>query len=180
MTTNASRSTLPAIVEASLTTWPAITEAVEYLTTGWVFRGHERVEWTLKTSIERQLAVPRGMREMNMLHHFENRAEHWLPSHLVPSGVDFNSIAWLGLIQHYGGPTRLLDVTKSPYVALYFALEAPGEHDRVVWAISESWCFDQCAKILSDITGTPLTGVRARTGQILDCLLYGVYASNRI
>lgn len=32
-------------------------------------------------------------------------------------------LAWLAMMQHYGVPTRLLDFSESPYVALYFALE---------------------------------------------------------
>jgi hypothetical protein len=76
---------------------------------------------------------------------------------LVPD--DNDAAAWLGLIQHYGGPTRLLDVTRSPYVALYFAFEAPDEQDRALWAIDGTWCMAACARIMARNEGmTPQKG----------------------
>ena len=51
----------------------------------------------------------------------------------------FNEVLdWLALMQHYGAPTRLLDWTRSPYVALYFALEK-ADKESAVWAINREW-----------------------------------------
>lgn len=46
-----------------------------------------------------------------------------------------NSFDWMFLMQHYGIPTRLLDWSESPLVALYFALQKDDEFDAVIWAL---------------------------------------------
>jgi FRG domain len=131
----------------TLADWPAIVEAAEGLhDIDWLFRGHSNASWSLKTSIEREFQDRRQERELDILEHFMRRAEHWLPPHLVPPTDSV--LPWLGLIQHRGGPTRLLDVTRSLYVAVYFALEDSGPHDRAVWAINGQWCRLRCARVM--------------------------------
>ena len=45
--------------------------------------------------------------------------------------------AWLEIVQHFGVPTRLLDFTENPLVALYFACVDCPEVDGAVWIINE-------------------------------------------
>jgi hypothetical protein len=89
----------------------------------WVFRGHKSSEYSLEPSVEREACGTRlewKALEGKMLKEFQTKA----PLHILsaPLPVSEDKLSWLALMQHYGIPTRLLDFTYSPYVALYFAL----------------------------------------------------------
>jgi hypothetical protein len=44
----------------------------------------------------------------------------------------------MALLRHFGGPSRLLDVTRSPYVAAFFAFnDAAPDDDACIWAVGE-------------------------------------------
>jgi hypothetical protein len=106
----------------------------------WCFRGHQCAQWRLETSIER---VTRGNKdrvraEVYFIRAFQRKAHHFLRSTPAPD----DRLEWLALMQHWGVPTRLLDFTTSPYIALFFALNefvANGHHDpdalAAVWAV---------------------------------------------
>lgn len=54
-----------------------------------------------------------------------------------------NKLEYLALAQHYGLPTRLMDWTYNPLVALFFAVNSNRETDAVVYSISiEKMCND--------------------------------------
>ncbi len=47
----------------------------------------------------------------------------------------YNYVRWAELAQHFGVPTRFLDWTENPLVALYFACESNKDCDAVVWVL---------------------------------------------
>lgn len=138
----------PLAVPAKLSTWRQVVEWLEAfptplvtldhegipVTPGWMFRGARRSSYLLEPKIERiDTTMEWAAREVLIESEFRARAHLHLPPHLLPQ----DSLSWLAMMQHWGIPTRLLDFTHSPFVALYFAVR-DGDHEEDtfrIWAI---------------------------------------------
>ena len=93
------------------------------------FRGHEDIDWKLIPSVARgQNAVDA---EFALIKRFKQNA---LPFLTTRPTSDWD---WLFLMQHHGVPTRLLDWSESPLVALYFTVseEKCSDKDGVLWSL---------------------------------------------
>lgn len=107
--------------------------------THFIFRGHSNHEkYALIPGIFRSKQIDEGafQREFS---YYEHKILYDFISEACRYGkeVAVDDIpAWLEIAQHFGVPTRLLDFTRNPLVALYFAcIDSPGE-DASVWVLN--------------------------------------------
>jgi hypothetical protein len=94
-----------------------------------VFRGEASADAKLSTSLQR-LGGDYASVEPYLLRNFRKYA----PRTAVPQDSIWH---WLAVAKHHGLPTRLLDWTYSPYVALHFAtaLTAGFGRDGLIWMV---------------------------------------------
>jgi len=96
------------------------------------YRGVADASFDLTTGLMR-LGGDFASLEAHILRAFRKYAQVGAPPHGITSAWH-----WLALAQHHGLPTRLLDWTYSPFVALHFATDCLDLYDRE----AAVWCVD--------------------------------------
>ena len=133
-------------VETEIENWNDISKLNPRFLSGFVFRGMGDYNWHLESSLERMIKrfhsknktahriYPQGY-EMDMLKEFQWKYPKYEKIN-NPKADDI--IEWLSIMQHYGSPTRLVDFTYSPYVALFMAIDSSNEeNDASLWCLNE-------------------------------------------
>lgn len=101
----------------------------------WVFRGQANKDWDIKSTIERCPMTghiahsSRKSLEQKLMRAFVRDAS----CHMSFIGLELFDV--LALMRHYGVPTRLVDFSELPFVALYFSMEEWLNTDFCVWAV---------------------------------------------
>jgi hypothetical protein len=124
-------------MDVRVSTWTELQEAVfadsyrdgiNRFRSGFVFRGVPRESHSLETSLQTGGYVPH---ERHLLSSFRKYALR----NAVHGDWVWN---WLSLAKHHGLPTRLLDWSYSPFVAMHFATQNLKDYDED----AAIWCVD--------------------------------------
>ena len=134
-------------------------ENLQRFRSDYVYRGLPSASYDLQTSLMR-LGENYAELEQHLLRAFRRYAYRY-------ASFDTSMWNWLALAQHHGLPTRLLDFTYSPYVALHFATASRSlmEENAVVWCVN----YVQSVQFLPDKLQTILRdqGANAFTAEML-------------
>ena len=142
----------------NITSTEVLLKEFNSLPNSFVYRGHANAAWLLQSSLERVIGAKWSAAEVRKfeeysLEIFKAKFHLYDERNTLPD----SKLAWLSIMQHYGVPTRLVDFTESPYVALYFALEGyqPAlQQDFAVFALDYSAVMDASIGLIKTKDGS--------------------------
>jgi FRG domain len=129
-----------------------------------LFRGQGSDTWTLSSTFDRWYRGPRaGKNEAadSLLAEFALECEF----EEMPDALRSNKMAMLGLAQHHGLPTRLLDWSESPYVAAFFAFSGHARRGIDPEGCVAVWVIDSESHVWNEENGCTLVKVPALWNQ---------------
>jgi hypothetical protein len=134
-----------------------------------IYRGVSNKQYELRPKIGWIDISPknnRGAAERKLLRRFKERAIPFLQ--YEPK----NDWDWLALAQHHGLPTRLLDWSRNPLVALFFAVEKESDTDSAIYVLRNRYMLssikykhpDDCDEVLKYVPNRINPRITAQTG----------------
>lgn len=107
---------------------------------GYVWRGQADVSWKLESSLQRHLrtnslaeTIPLDKAEQALI----EQARNWGLGTLGASHIP--DLQLLAQMQHHGVPTRLIDVSRDPFTALWFACSDLPDQDGILFAVDAEY-----------------------------------------
>ncbi|MGO2112791.1 MAG: FRG domain-containing protein [Pseudoclavibacter sp.] len=126
-----------------------------------VWRGQQQIEWGIHSSLYRKVA---GEQQEIPTEGQLIAAEMAILAEAVSWGLaDSSNVRALATLQHYGAPTRLLDVTRDPDTAAWFAVEESDKHDAHDGVVI-GW--GRRPRASSKLLGPPLPDIDAVPGKL--------------
>lgn len=146
-----------------------------------VFRGQSNSEWELISSLERlvKLYHPHAISFYNILDCYGQKILEEFKWKYPVYGKSYipqenDSLEWLSIMQHYGSPTRMVDFTYSPYIALFFAIYNSSAERCAIWCLNrfvyEFSLHEEYIKITKENVINPLDFNRYIYNQVNDRL----------
>jgi len=145
----------------TISSWDEFQDWCSPFKKGGCFRGQRDATWHLDSSLYRKVyrrwsyqtdsissesleLLNPNENERELLQEFQRAAHHHYPALPALDQV----VDWLAMMQHHGAPTRMLDWTRSPYVALYFAMQEGTANEAALWAIDLKWLRERSNELL--------------------------------
>jgi len=145
--------------ETRITSLSEYEKIIEENCENFLYRGQANADWRLETSLSREFKKPIMAKVANKYEieqEYIDRFKREYSYRFKKANQCETTIQALSIMQHFGVPTRLLDVTECPLAALYFACKNSKElnKDGVVYCFPTSNQVDELKKICELIANT--------------------------